>query len=312
MEHCKYGDLQDELVRDRIVVGLSDSKLSEKLQLTTGITLDAAVTQARQSESVKMQQKVVRDEMNIDRLHSRPSISRQYSQRRKPSVTSKQPSSSQHCGRCGKAPPHPRDKCPAKDIVCHKCNLKGHYARYCKTKRKIDEITLESGETTDTTSTEAVEFLDSVDAVASGTPWVIQVQLNNRDLEFKVDTGADVTVLSEENYQPGRDGALETTTRKLSGPVGNELKVLGKISGYIKCGGEHTIQDIYVVRGLTRPLLGKPALEALQVVTLNIQSVTSENVRERFPKLFNGLGKLDGAYTIKLHEDATPYALTTP
>ena len=309
VEHCKYGDLQDELVRDRIVVGLRDSELSEKLQLTSGLTLEAAVTQARQSESVKTQQKVVRDEVNVDQLHSRPgaSVSRRCSKpatskRRKPSGTPKQPLSSQHCGRCGKAPPHHRDKCPAKDVICHKCSLKGHYARYCKTKRKIDEITLEPGETTDTSSTETVEFLDSVDAVASGTPWLINVQLNNRDLEFKVDTGADVTVLPEENYQPGRDGVLETTTRKLSGPVGNELKVLGKISGYIKCGGEHT----------TRPLMGKPAIEALQVVTLNIQSITSENVRQKFPKLFNGLGKLDGAYTIKLREDATPYALTTP
>ena len=266
------------MVCDRIVVGLRDSKLSEKLQLTVGLTLEAAVTQARQSESVKMQQKVVRDEINIDQLHSHLSVSRRCSQQRKPG-TSKQPSSSQHYGRCGKAPPHHRDKCPAKNIVCHKCNLEGRYARYCKTKCKIDEITLESKETTDTTSTETVEFLDSVDAVASGTPWVIQVQLNNRNLEFKVDTGANVTVLLEENYQPGRDGALETTTRKLSGPVGNELKVLGKISGYIKCGGEHTIQYTYVVRGLTRQLIGKLALEALQVVTLNIQSITSEKTR---------------------------------
>ena len=59
-----------------------------------------------------------------------------------------------------------------------------------------------------------------------------------------MDTGADVTVLPEENYQPGRDGVLETTTRRLSGPVRNELKVLGKISGYIKRGGEHAIQEI--------------------------------------------------------------------
>ena len=163
--------------------------------------------------------------------------------------------------------------------------FKGCYVRCCKTKRKIYEIALESGVTTDTASTESVEFLDTVDAVASGTPWVIHVQLNNQDLEFKVATGADVTVLPEENYQPGRDGALETTTRKL------ELKVLGKIPGYIKHGGEHIIQDIYyVVQGLTRPLMGKPAIEALQVVTLNVQSITGENVQERFPKLFNGLG----------------------
>ena len=146
MEHCKYGDLQDELVHDRIVVGLRDSELSEKLQLTSGLTLEAAVIRARQSESMKTQLKVVCDEVNIDQLHSRPgaSISRRCSKpskskRRKPSGTSKQPLSSQHCGRCGKAPPHHRDKCSAKDVICHKSNLKGHYARYCKTKHKIDK-----------------------------------------------------------------------------------------------------------------------------------------------------------------------------
>ena len=186
VEHSKYSDLQDGLVRHQIVVCLHESKLSEKLQLTSGLTLEAAMTQARQSEPVKTQQKVIRDEVNIYQLHSRPgaSVTRRCSKpstskRRKPSGTSKQPLSSQHCGRCGKAPPHHRDKCPAKDVICHKCNLKGHYARYCKTKHKIDEITLEFGETTDTTSTETVEFLDSVDAVASGTPWLINVQLNN-------------------------------------------------------------------------------------------------------------------------------------
>ena len=184
-----------------------------------------------------------------------------------------------------------------------------------RTKRKIQEIRLEPAgvkEPTDTTGAGTMEFLDTVDAVDSNTPWIAKLQLNNREVEFKVDTGADVSVLPEEHYQPGRDGALESTTRKLSGPVGNKLKVLGKISGYIKRGGEHTIQEIYVVRGLTRPLLGKPAIEALQVVTLNVQSITSENVQEKFPKLFDGLGKLEGAYTIKLREDATPYALTTP
>ena len=142
VEHCKYGDLQDELARDRIVVDLCDSKLSEKLQLTVGLTLETAVTQARQSESVKTQQKVVRDETNIDQLHSCPSVRHRCSQRKNPSGTSKQPSSSQHSGRCGKAPLHHQDKCPAKDNFCH---LKGHYARYCKTKRKIDEILRQCG-----------------------------------------------------------------------------------------------------------------------------------------------------------------------
>ena len=32
-EHCDYGTLRDEMIRDRIVVGLLDAKLSEKRQL---------------------------------------------------------------------------------------------------------------------------------------------------------------------------------------------------------------------------------------------------------------------------------------
>jgi hypothetical protein len=54
-EHCQYGDLHDELIRDRIVVGLHDATLSQKLQLDATLTLDKAVAAVRQSEAVKSQ-----------------------------------------------------------------------------------------------------------------------------------------------------------------------------------------------------------------------------------------------------------------
>ena len=50
-EHCDYGTLRDEMIRDRIVVGLLDAKLSEKLQLDAELTLTKAVTQARHDVS---------------------------------------------------------------------------------------------------------------------------------------------------------------------------------------------------------------------------------------------------------------------
>ena len=42
-EHCNFGALHDELVRDRIVVGIRDSKLSEKLQMESELTLESTV-----------------------------------------------------------------------------------------------------------------------------------------------------------------------------------------------------------------------------------------------------------------------------
>ena len=73
-EHCQYAELQDEMICDRIVVGLHDSSLSEKLQLKADLTLEKPVTSARQQESVKKQQKVTRAEessSNVDAIHSK-------------------------------------------------------------------------------------------------------------------------------------------------------------------------------------------------------------------------------------------------
>ena len=48
------------MIRDRIVVGLRDGKLAEKLLLDSELTLEKPVNQARQSETIKKQQAVVR------------------------------------------------------------------------------------------------------------------------------------------------------------------------------------------------------------------------------------------------------------
>jgi len=59
-EHCGYGDLHDEVIRDRIVVGIRNGTLSEKLQLDSGLTLETAVAQVHQAEAFKQQQPLLR------------------------------------------------------------------------------------------------------------------------------------------------------------------------------------------------------------------------------------------------------------
>ncbi|KAL7375953.1 hypothetical protein ABVT39_027218 [Epinephelus coioides] len=44
--HCKFGALKEEMIRDRIVVGIRDSRLSERLQLDPNLTLAKTITQA--------------------------------------------------------------------------------------------------------------------------------------------------------------------------------------------------------------------------------------------------------------------------
>lgn len=57
-EHCNYGALHDELIRDRIVVGLVDTRLSERILMGKYLDLDKAINMARQSEEIKKQQTI--------------------------------------------------------------------------------------------------------------------------------------------------------------------------------------------------------------------------------------------------------------
>lgn len=38
-ENCDYGHMREEMIRDRLVVGIRDNALSEKLQLEAKLTL---------------------------------------------------------------------------------------------------------------------------------------------------------------------------------------------------------------------------------------------------------------------------------
>ena len=50
VKHCNYGELQSEMIQDKIVVGLLDVNLSMKLQMDPELTLEKATTATRQSE----------------------------------------------------------------------------------------------------------------------------------------------------------------------------------------------------------------------------------------------------------------------
>lgn len=46
-QSCHFGDLHEELIRDRIVVGVQNMKLSEAMQLQPKLTLYKTITKAR-------------------------------------------------------------------------------------------------------------------------------------------------------------------------------------------------------------------------------------------------------------------------
>ena len=146
--------------------------------------------------------------------------------------------------------------------------------------------------------------VNSANAIGASALWLVKVKVNGEDVEFKVDTGADVTVIPERIYSERRDGELQPSSLTLHGPTGESLKVCGQFSGSLSRKSNECQQDIYVMENLHRPLLGRPALQALRVVAL-VEPIQKTDVSQ-FPEVFKGLGKLKDNYVIKLRENATP------
>ena len=323
-ENCDYGALHDEMIPDRIVVGIRNTSLSEKLQLDAELTLTTALAKVRQAEVVKKQQTLLRGETPATTgKHDTPvgAVERGRRSNRqawKPkSATTAQPSrisqskrskskdplqSQGTCTRCGRSPTRDRRACPAREAVCHKCSKCGHFASVCRTPARVREI----HEDTNT-------FLGGVSTPETdNNPWRMSIRLNNTPTEFDIDTGAEVSVISKTRHDEIGHPPLASPDRVLRGPSNRCLPVIGQFKGVLKRGNHEVQQEIFVVQNLSRNLLGRPAIEALKLAVRVGAIFDNTSPIQLFPKMFQGLGKLEGEYVIELKDNHKPFAISVP
>ena len=309
VETCNYGDFKDEMLRDRIVVGIRDARLSERLQLDADLTLDKVKKQVRQKEAVSEQQSKLKGDgtrkspFDLDELRrgSKGGASGQKKPYKGGSRHGK--GSPSQCLRCGKDPHPAGDKCPAVSAVCYKCHKKGHYGAICLNKKAAaaHELSLNTA------------FLGAVTSAKAASSWHVTISLNDTGIAFKLDTGAEVTAISEETHEILKRPKLTKPSKKLHGPARQALDVLGQFTATLRHDGHSTTQIIYVVRGLGSNLLGLPAISELHLLRAVDSTETSDrDIRDKFEDVFRGLGTLGEEYVIKQKPDATPHALFTP
>ena len=241
-EHCSYGGLHDEMIRGRIVVRLRDASVAQELQMDHELTLDKAVSLARRSEAVKTQQSIVRASAIDDSISIEAIKSNRQTHRKKPqkSIPGMQRQDSPMCTRCGKSPLHTKDRCPAKDAVCRRCSKKGHYQKFCRSKT-TSESTINQIEEDDA-------FLGVVSSNKSLDPWLIN--LCKQTLKFKIDTGADVTVIPASVYNESKHGPLTHSSHLLKGANQQVLQVTGSFKGKLSYNTTESCEEFYVIQGL--------------------------------------------------------------
>ncbi|UYV72662.1 K02A2.6-like [Cordylochernes scorpioides] len=301
-EHCEYANLREELIRDRLLLGVKDRKLSEKLMLNENLTLAKAVEIARQWEAV------MREQQDLNPSNSQVDTTRNVA-KQKPKAsghgkdngrsTSRQTDSAKEtdegkkfptCFNCGTTKHHYRyrDKCPAKDKVCGKCEKKGHYTNLCR--RKNNEVNAISSE--ETPAREKASFVYAVREPSLGSRksrWKSTVRVNGTAIHFKLDPGSDVTLIPFSLYKRYFSNVqLTPTDGQLMAAPNQRLENAGTFpSGKIRICVDLSRLNLSVEREL-HPL---PVLEH-ELAQLN------------GAKIFSRLDANSGFWQIKLSEES--------
>ena len=302
-DECNYDSLKDDLIRDRIVVGVLDERLSERLQLKADLTLKQAVEISRLHETRKESRDVARGDINstVEFVKKPENPRKSKKQQSKPKGG---PQGGKKCQWCGREA-HERSKCPARNSVCHNCKKKGHFKDSClkksSNKQNVDELDID------------IPFLGEIGSNAEY--WKANVSVNDNSTSFKLDTGASVTVISDKEHWLQKQ-KLDKPCQFLRGPGGTKMPVKGTFRAILRSRDKNIEETVYVMENQPHSLLSRDACVKLGLIMRAEESVDevkpSPDFRSEFPNLFKGLGKMKTEYHISLEPDANPVCLFTP
>lgn len=141
-------------------------------------------------------------------------------------------SKNQKCSVCGYNN-HKSNQCRFKKYKCKKCNQKGHLSRMCSGNSSVHYVekgTVESGD-------DGESNLFNIKCRKSG-PMTEFVTVNGTCLEFQIDSGSAVNVISETTYKTYFwEVPLSSTNKRLYNYTGGEISTQGYIQLEVAHGG---------------------------------------------------------------------------
>ena len=303
-KNCSFGDLTSSLIKDRIIVRMQNNATRQKLLSEKGLTLEKCIEIARSYEATRIRMKAIQDKGDTETVNQVQKPNHKFNQDRRDrrrqvnlhmkvsqnillksvisvveTITSDSPAQPQTVPVIIVERKGIFKQFASPQGQCVKCKMMNH---------QVQE-----------------KIIGAIHNVKRGNKeWSIEVCLDNTRINFKIDTGADVDIISDKIYMYTSHFShkpLLPSTKNLKVPDRKHLPILG----YIKCSiskGDKSIQSyIYVMKGGT-PLLGRESSVTLGAVALidNIQS---------HPQLFKGLGETPTPYKIELQQEAQPYSV---
>lgn len=288
---CEFGATEKEMLRDRIVMGVADKKLQKRLLETAALTYDTAVEKGRTNEATAQQSETMNKNVAVSEI--RPGThTHTYTQSNRKNVNNnnnnknrygkfqgnrqQQPPQQQqqqqqrgnnnnnnrsqqndmqikminNCSRCGRT--HKIRECPAFGKQCNACKKSNHFSSMCKPRN----ITTISAHDVSDDQNEFYVGLVEEERNEMKYPWTEQININGRNVTFKIDTGAEIDVIPLNVIERLGHAEVRGTGITLRAFGGQRLKPTGMCSLWSTFNGIKLKLNQAVVDKNFMPILG--------------------------------------------------------
>lgn len=325
VKNCKYNALEDELLRDRLVVGIRDDALRRSLLVKDELNVNTAISMCLVQEATDVQLREISNKKVEDVLHIRSTSSGAYRSRGQ----QRNSDDAKSCENCGYR--HFPKNCLAFGKQCYKCNKPNHFASMCRNRyrspRRVQTLE-EVDENFDEMPIAAFETISSISERHTNSKVLTTMLMVSPDHDregramrqkmFQMDTGASCNVMSLDHYAAVTNLSHEQlgkSTVMLRAFGNNLIKPLG--TGILRC---HTPNRKYrllfqIIDFEILPILSFNTCHKLNLISINpINSLTSideykvaaKQIMDKWSDVFDGQGKLDGVVHLELKPNAVP------
>ncbi|XP_021340098.1 uncharacterized protein K02A2.6-like [Mizuhopecten yessoensis] len=285
--HCEFGNFLSQALRDRLVCGLRSEFIQKKLLAEKDLTLEKACeisvameTAARNTTEMKpghvpgQVNKVFKGPRQQKRdFNKKPRAGESKS-------TTDNANIKKPCYRCGGK--HSADVCTFKDARCYACSKTGHLAKMCLSKKKtvkakyLQEV---EGACSDR-DLGMFGIVQASTARGSTAGYQVHMELDGNCVKMELDTGAAVSIVSEELYKNCLTNLpLQPTSVQLKTYSGDKVELLGKVDVPVRYGNQHVTLPLIIARGDKPSLLGRNWLKTIKLdwkEVFRVHSVSKE------------------------------------
>ena len=254
--HCEFKEFLNDALRDKFVCGIRDHNIRKRLLVERKLDVKSALELAKSLEKSAAESRAMENERKTS----------MYAFREQRVV--------RRCYRCNSTD-HLANICIYKDKVCNNCKLKGHLATACRNKKSTgdkqynrnadvksekcyckstkDNVPGNSrhdhGHEAHESSDDEIMYINKV--VGSKAPLSVNVEVEKKYIEFEVDTGSEITVISEYTFRTYFGSyELNNTDIVVKTYSNQRLNMLGKFSVNVKYEGKTWPKLVlYVIQG---------------------------------------------------------------